>query len=193
MTGNELPSDRDFPAGRFAVRRDHLMAEIAPESKRRRMSRRVRWISGISVGLVLAGGGFATAATQMHLWGGGGAKVTGQSACYTDRSADPDKSGLTAVVLHGEDPVQRCASEWEQGNVVEGVHRAPSLVACQNGHGIVAAFPGKEGSCGEMGLKPPRPVSSAERARTQAVARLQTDLQKHFGTCVHKRDRKSVV
>ncbi|MEV0400482.1 hypothetical protein [Actinoallomurus sp. NPDC050550] len=184
-----VPPERDLPPARHAQRREHLMAEITPKERRRRLSRKARWITGITVGAVIAGGGIATATTQF--WDGGGAADTTNVECH-DR-ADLNTSDITILRVGGRTPVDACAKEWRKGHVKKGVHAAPPLVSCLLKTGPVGVFPGAAGTCERMGLAPTRTASPAERARFEAVRRLDTDLHERLARCVSQPDAERYV
>ncbi|WP_242901852.1 hypothetical protein [Actinomadura terrae] len=174
------PRERDIDPAAVAVRRRHLVEEISRPAGRRRIARRGRWIAGTAAALVVAGGGVAVAGSLL----GDGVEQTLATGCYARADLQADTTAIGTSTL---DPIGECAGLWREGAVGEGTRTAPPLVACGMGK-AVGVFPGDSGVCRRLGLRPWRPLAGAEKARAQALGRLQKELVARFGArCVSER------
>ncbi|MFI0485694.1 hypothetical protein [Actinomadura sp. 9N215] len=180
------PAERDLPGARFLARREHLMSEIT--QPRRRVSRRARWLAGLTGALVISGGGGAVAAGQ--LWDGGATDAQG-TGCYAEASLDAD---LTVIDTTDRNPVETCADLWRRGEVKQGTTKAPPLRACLLDTGPVGVFPGDGGTCERLGLRPTRPASPQESKQAIAVRELHDDLAKRLNArCMPKEEATRLV
>jgi hypothetical protein len=87
-----------------------------------------------------------------------------------------------------------CKELWEQGIVSVGSTSPPPLIACAIGSGAVGVFPGREGTCQELGLSDLPP--GYEEAAKRFVA-LREDLVRRFNDapdgCLNEADARQVV
>ena len=149
MTRLTLPHARDLPPDRLAARRAHLVAELRPQRRRRRLLVAVP-------ALLLAVGATAWTAHRLtreisHFESVG---------CYDRVSLD---ANVTVIDPQTTDPVAVCASLWRQGHVSTGTTNVPPLRPCVLESGAVAVFPAAD-ACAALGLAELRPTTSRARA-----------------------------
>ncbi|WP_433331573.1 hypothetical protein [Spirillospora sp. CA-294931] len=170
---DHLPAERDLPRAAHQLRREHLMSEIT-EPGRRRVLRRGRWITGVSLAVVLTGGGAAVAASLM---GGERVEQALGTGCYDRASLDAD---TTVIGDGGLDPVSACAELWSKGEVGDAEPPVPPLVACTQGKSV-GVFPGDARTCAKLGLTAARPLTAAEKAEARALITVRKKLADQTG------------
>lgn len=175
---NRLP-ERDFPARRLQQRRTHLVREITVGRHRRR-----------SLRVVIA---FAAGTLVLGLVGFGGYKLTREPTrvqsigCY-DRA---DLGASVAVISNtAPDPVTACAAIWQAGDLAGKPAKVPPLTACVLETGAVAVFPGRPGTCEELGIAS---LSVEGRDQLARMAELNAVLDARFGTGSGSKARTACV
>lgn len=150
MTRLTLPHARDLPPDRLAARRAHLVAELRPQRRRRRLL-----VAVPALLLAVA----ATAWTAHRLT----REVSHFESvgCYDRVSLD---ANVTVIDPQTTDPVAVCASLWRQGHVSTGTTNVPPLRPCVLESGAVAVFPAPD-ACAALGLAEPPPDYLARSRR----------------------------
>jgi hypothetical protein len=190
--GSKLPERRDFPPGRLTMRKEHLVSELTRTAEQpdtapppRRHHRR-RWVV---VALIPAA--IIAVAGVRHILVTNPEEVVESIGCF---DAPDTKANTTIGNSDGRDPVTVCKELWEQGIVSVGSTSPPPLIACAIGSGAVGVFPGREGTCQELGLSDLPP--GYEEAAKRFVA-LREDLVRRFGAapggCLNESDARGIV
>lgn len=159
-----LPPDRDLPARRRQLRREHLVQEITASRRRVRP-------------LVLA---FAAATLVLAATGFGAYALT-REPTHVDSIGCFEQADLSAnVAVIGSaatDPVAACTALWRSGALgpTKGV---PRLTACVLDTGAVAVMPGGPGICEGLGIAS---LSADARDRLARLGELRAALAERFG------------
>jgi hypothetical protein len=180
-----LPPDRDLPARRLQLRREHLVREIT--TSRRRVRRLVSALAAAA--LVLAATGFGAYELTREL------THVDSIGCF--ERADVD-GNVTVIGSEAADPVAACAALWRSG-AVGSTTTAPSLTACVLDTGAVAVMPGPAGVCEALGIAS---LSAEGRRRLAGLGELRAALAARFGdgsgskkrtACVGEHDARRIV
>lgn len=168
-----LPDDATL-----AARRRALEAELG--TPRRTPRRAPRRLAIAVLALVSLGGGGAWAA---GVFSAEDIAINAGVGCYEQPSLH---SGV-AIFQSAADPVAKCARVWREGDLgsrlrrIEGEGKIkqrpnrydPHLVACTGQNRPVLVFPGPDGLCDRLGLKPlPDDYAPVGRAHARAYAAL---------------------
>jgi hypothetical protein len=171
-----LPPDRDLPARRLQLRREHLVQEITT-------SRR-----GVRP-LVLA---FAAATLVLSATGFGAYALT-REPTHVDSIGcfeQADLSSSVAVIgAAATDPVAACAALWRSG-ALGSTSNVPSLTACVLDTGAVAVMPGEQGICEGLGIAS---LSADARVRLARFGELRAALAQRFGDSSGSKKRTACV
>ena len=159
-----LPPDRDLPARRLQLRREHLVQEITASPQRVRP-------------LVLV---FAAAILVVSATGFGAYALT-REPTHVDSIGcfeEADLSSNVAVIgSAATDPVAACAELWRSG-ALGSTTSVPPLTACVLDTGAVAVIPGEPGICEGLGIAS---LSADGRDRLTRLGELRAALAHRFG------------
>lgn len=178
---DQIPAERPIPSARLAIRREHLVAEVARSVPRHRVGL-TRLIAGAGVGVLAVGGGVGAAAAA-GVFDGGGAAVSTSIACAD--SADIRHSDLAVINSSDQDPRVACRALWERGELVSGRHSAPLLTSCLMTSGVLVVVPGKPGTCQEHGLQAAHSASAEQRRTAIAVRTVRDRLVSEIASSCH--------
>lgn len=159
-----LPPDRDLPARRLQLRREHLVQEIT--TARRAVRPLAVALAGLALVLALSGfGAYALTREPTHV---------DSIGCY--ESADV-RANVAVIGSDATDPVAACAELWRTGAF--GTSRVvPQLTPCVLDTGAVAVVPGGPGICEGLGIAS---LSEDARARLVRLGQLRAALSTRFG------------
>jgi len=159
-----LPPDRDLPARRLQLRREHLVQEITKSRRRARP-------------LILA---FAVALLVLTATGFGAYALT-REPTHVDSIGCFERADLSSNVAvigwAATDPVGACAALWRSG-AVGSTTNVPPLAACVLDTGAVAVMPGEPGICEGLGIAS---LSADARDRLTRLGELRAALSDRFG------------
>ena len=171
-----LPPDRDLPARRLQLRREHLVQEIAASRRRVRP-------------LVLA---FAAATVVLSATGFGAYALT-REPTHVDSIGCFERADLSSnVAVIGSaatDPVAACAAVWRSG-ALGSTKSVPPLTPCVLETGAVAVVPGEPGICEALGVAS---LSAEARDRLARLGELRAVLAQRFGDGSGSKTRTACV
>ena len=159
-----LPPDRDLPARRLHLRKEHLVQEIT--ASHRRVRPLVLALAAATLVLAATGfGAYALTREPTHV---------DSIGCYerADLGADVAVIGSAAT-----DPVAACAALWRSG-ALGSTQGVPRLTACVLDTGAVAVLPGGAGVCEGLGIAS---LSADALARLARLGELRAVLAERFG------------
>jgi hypothetical protein len=166
------PPERDFPAGRLQLRKQHLVSEIRSASPihLQRRSRRIAMAAIALAAVVLIGAAYAgyvltRPATQLESIG-----------CYQSASL----SANTAVISSdGGSPAAACARIWT--SAFPGAARPAGFAACVLDSGAIGVFPKQSvaDTCRQLGLAQ-LDQSATAQSQSRRFAALKSDLSALF-------------
>lgn len=183
-----VPTERDLPPGRLALRKEHLVNEISRTkgSSRRRVSLAILVPAG-----VLLLGASAIAANYL-IFPPPSEEVAASVACYHEAQLSANAAYKNSS---GESPLDVCADLWSSGQIAVSTTSVPPLVACPLGErdpGTVGVFPDSDPTtCERLGLA--RLPADYEEAAAK-FAGLRDALNERIGrACVGVEDSKEIV
>lgn len=184
-----VPTDRELPPGRMALRKEHLMKEISRVEGRPRHRRLSLAILVPAALLVL---GAAAIAANYLIAPPPPETVAASVACYHEADLSASAAYKSST---GESPLDVCAKLWSSGQVDVSTTSVPPLVACPLGAedpGTVGVFPSADPTTCER-LRLARLPAGYENAAS-SFAGLREALNDRIGrTCVSLDEGQRIV
>ena len=159
-----VPPDRDLPARRLQLRREHLVQEIS--ASRRRVRPLVLGFAAATLVLCATGfGAYALTREPTHV---------DSIGCF---ERDDLNSNVAVIGSAATDPVTACAELWRNGSLGSTTY-VPQLTACVLDTGAVAVMPGEASVCAALGIAS---LSADARSRLARLGDLRAALSNRFG------------